>query len=164
MVQLTKGSAKTSQPPNVAPKKAGRKKGSAVPKTALADVQKCKQHRIDTHLQANNTRTNYAGHVQCGREWLASHFDNLSRSATSTKNMSKDSPALMLPLPAGVATDADDNVYDDPAFKDTFDSIPNGCSDKALALFMSLKGFHENLSKTTVESIRLAFKKLWELS
>ncbi|KAG2140603.1 hypothetical protein DEU56DRAFT_734911 [Suillus clintonianus] len=165
MVRLTKGSAKTSQPPNVAPKKAGRKKGSAVPKTALADVQKCKQHGIDTHLQANNTRTNYAGHVRRGREWLASHFDNLSRSATSTDNVSKDSPALsMLPLPAGVATDADDDIYDDPAFKDVFDSIPNGCSDKALALFMSLKGFHENLSKTTVESIRSAFKKLWELS
>ncbi|KAG2104313.1 uncharacterized protein F5147DRAFT_638301 [Suillus discolor] len=28
--------------------------------------------------------------------------------------------------------------------------------------FMSLKGFHENLSKNTVESIRAAFKKLWE--
>ncbi|KAG1723135.1 uncharacterized protein EDB91DRAFT_1087922 [Suillus paluster] len=35
---------------------------------------------------------------------------------------------------------------------------------KALAHLMSLKGFHENLSKTTVESIRSAFKKLWELS
>ncbi|KAG1723631.1 hypothetical protein EDB19DRAFT_1951960 [Suillus lakei] len=77
--------------------------------------------------------------------------------------MSKDSPALMLSLPAGVATDADDDVYDDPAFKDAFNSIPNRCSNKALALFMSLKGFHENLSKTTVESIHSAFKKLWEL-
>ncbi|KAG2131401.1 uncharacterized protein EDB93DRAFT_1108102 [Suillus bovinus] len=36
------------------------------------------------------------------------------------------------------------------------------CSDKALALFMSQKGFHENLSKNTVESICAAFKKLWE--
>ncbi|KIK32078.1 hypothetical protein CY34DRAFT_760908 [Suillus luteus UH-Slu-Lm8-n1] len=59
---------------------------------------------------------------------------------------------------------ADSDVYDDPAFKDAFDRIPNRCSDKALALYMSLKGFHENLSKTTVESIRSAFKKLWELS
>ncbi|KAG2029121.1 hypothetical protein BDR03DRAFT_1018871 [Suillus americanus] len=56
------------------------------------------------------------------------------------------------------------HVYEDPAFKDAFKSVPNRCSDKALALYMSLKGFHKNLSKTTVESIRSAFKKMWELS
>ncbi|KAG1855337.1 PIN domain-like protein [Suillus subalutaceus] len=55
-------------------------------------------------------------------------------------------------------------VYEDPAFKDAFETIPNRCSNKVLALYMSLKGFHENLSKTTVESIRSAFKKMWELS
>ncbi|KAG2094653.1 uncharacterized protein F5147DRAFT_657126 [Suillus discolor] len=51
-------------------------------------------------------------------------------------------------------------MYEDIAFKDAFESIPNRCSDKVLALYMSLKGFHKNLSKTTVESIRSAFKKI----
>ncbi|KAG1723917.1 uncharacterized protein EDB91DRAFT_1063111 [Suillus paluster] len=55
-------------------------------------------------------------------------------------------------------------MYEDPAFKDAFEDIPNRCSNKALALYMSLKGFHKNLSKTTIESIRSAFKKMWELS
>jgi hypothetical protein len=69
----------------------------------------------------------------------------------------------MLLLPASGEMHTDNDVYDDGTFKDVFDRIPNRCSDKALALYMSLKGFHENLSKTTVESIRSAFKKLWEL-
>ncbi|KAG1767407.1 hypothetical protein EDD22DRAFT_819284 [Suillus occidentalis] len=62
-------------------------------------------------------------------------------------------------LPASGEMHTDNDVYDDSAFKDAFDRIPNRCSDKALALYMSLKGFHENLSKTTVESIHSAFKK-----
>jgi hypothetical protein len=150
MVQLKKGSLKSPQLSNAIQKpKAGQKKVSAALKTrtALADVQRCKEHGIEIHLQAKNTRTNYAGHVRRGQEWLASHFDKPS------KNTSKDSDP------------PDDNdVYDDPAFKGAFSHIPNRCSDKALALYMSLKGFHENLSKTTVESIRAAFKKLWERS
>jgi hypothetical protein len=59
---------------------------------------------------------------------------------------------------------ADNDLYEDPAFKDAFKSVPNRCSNKVLMLYMSLKGFHKNLSKTMVESIHLAFKKMWELS
>ncbi|KAG1832589.1 hypothetical protein DFJ58DRAFT_671092 [Suillus subalutaceus] len=154
MARSKKGS-KASQLPDPAQKKAGRKKRTATTKTALADVKKCKELGIETHLQANNTRVNYAGHVRRGREWLASHFES---------PCSEDLLVPMPLLPANVETHADSDVYDDPAFKDAFDRIPNRCSDKALALYMSLKGFHENLSKTTVESIRSAFKKLWELS
>ncbi|KAG1870629.1 hypothetical protein DFJ58DRAFT_652909 [Suillus subalutaceus] len=154
MARSKKGS-KASQLPDPAQKKARRKKRTATTKTALADVKKWKELGIETHLQANNTRVNYAGHVRRGREWLASHFES---------PCSKDLLVLMPLLPANVETHADSDMYDDPAFKDAFDRIPNRCSDKALALYMSLKGFHENLSKTTVESIRSAFKKLWELS
>jgi hypothetical protein len=154
--------AKTPQSSIIVPKKAGQKKESATLKTAPADVQKCKQYGIETHLQENNTRSNYARHICRGWKWLVSHFDNLSKSAIS-KNTSKDSPTLMLSLPPSVAIDADNDVNDDPAFKDMFNRISNRCSDKALALFMSLKGFHENLSKMTVKSICLAFKKLWKL-
>ncbi|KAG1845309.1 hypothetical protein DFJ58DRAFT_730899 [Suillus subalutaceus] len=154
MARSKKGS-KASQLPDPAQKKAGRKKRTATTKTALADVKKCKELGIETHLQANNTRVNYAGHVRHGREWLASHFES---------PCSEDLLVPMPLLPANVETHADSDVYDDLAFKDAFDRIPNRCSDKALALYMSLKGFHENLSKTTVESIHSAFKKLWELS
>lgn len=164
MARLKKDSAKAPQLPDTAQKKAGRKTRSAAAKTALADVQKCKEHGIKTHLQANNTRTNYAGHVRRGREWLASHFETPSCSAVSETWRGDTSENSLILLPATAEIHADNDVYEDPAFKYAFESIPNRCSDKALALFMSLKGFHENLSKTTVESIRSAFKKLWELS
>jgi hypothetical protein len=168
MAPVKKGSAKAPQP-KAAQKKAGRRRrGSAAPKTALADIQKCKEHGIETHLQASKTRANYAGHVRRGREWLASHFDSdkLTRSTSAGSEAYEDGGLPVLkPLQLHTSLAAEDNdVYNDPAFKDAFDRIPNRCSDKALALFMSLKGFHENLSKTTVESIRAAFKKLWELS
>ncbi|KAI6141442.1 hypothetical protein BKA82DRAFT_3986196 [Pisolithus tinctorius] len=50
---------------------------------------------------------------------------------------------------------------DNPEFRTAFESTPNSCSDKALALYMTWKGFHENLGKSTVESIRAAFKDVW---
>ncbi|KAG2128935.1 uncharacterized protein EDB93DRAFT_1095770 [Suillus bovinus] len=145
MVHLKKSSPKAPQPPGTA-QKTRQKKTMVHTKTALSDVQKCKQNGIETHLQATNTQNNYAGHVRCGREWLESHFDHLESEFTVGEDVN------------------DSDMYNDPVFKDAFSHIPNRCSDKALALFMSLKGFHQNLSKTTVESIRLAFKEMWELS
>ncbi|KAG1888119.1 hypothetical protein F4604DRAFT_1674537 [Suillus subluteus] len=145
--------------------KAAWKKGSATPKAALADVQKCKDLGIETRLQANNTRANYAGHVRRGQQWLASYFKTPAISESERGDIASDN--LLIPMPSSPASfdmHSDNDVHDDPAFKDAFDRIPNRCSHKALALFMSLKGFHENLSKTTVESIRSAFKKMWDLS
>ncbi|KAG1847569.1 hypothetical protein F4604DRAFT_1935807 [Suillus subluteus] len=165
MVRLSKSSAKAPQSPNCTQKKAAWKKGSATPKAALADVQKCKDIGIETHLQANNTRANYAGHVQRGRQWLASYFKTPAISESERGDIASDD--LLIPMPSSpVSFDmhSDNDVHDDPAFKDAFDQIPNRCSHKVLALFMSLKGFHENLSKTTIESIRSAFKKMWDLS
>jgi len=45
----------------------------------------------------------------------------------------------------------------DPRVK--FDPIPNHCSDKALALFISWKCFHQNCGKSTSDGIYSAFKK-----
>ncbi|KAG1818969.1 uncharacterized protein BJ212DRAFT_1298270 [Suillus subaureus] len=160
MTQLKKDSAEAKQPSDPIHKKAGRKK-SAAEKMALADVQRCKEHSIKTHLQASNTRTNYARHVCHGREWLASHFESSTVSETWMDDIVEGS---LVPLLITAKIHADNDVYEDPAFKDAFENILNRCSDKVLALYMSLKGFHENLSKTTVESIHLAFKKMWELS
>ncbi|KAG1780203.1 hypothetical protein EV702DRAFT_1266678 [Suillus placidus] len=150
---------------NIVQKKPRRRKESAAPKSALADIQKCKELGIETHLQANKTRSSYAGHVRRGREWLASHFDAPSCSANEGDSSVPKEPSVqpVAPsVPSRVGDNPDSDVYADPAFKDAFGCMPNRCSDKALALFMSLKGFHENLSKNTVESIRAAFKKLWE--
>ncbi|KIK72806.1 hypothetical protein PAXRUDRAFT_836378 [Paxillus rubicundulus Ve08.2h10] len=51
---------------------------------------------------------------------------------------------------------------DNPAFAHASDRTPNQCSDKALTLFLTYKGFHQNLGKGTVEGIRAAFKYLWD--
>jgi hypothetical protein len=163
MTQLKKNSTEAKQLPDatVHNKPVHRKKRLAVEKTALVDIQRCKEHGIKTHLQASNTRTNYAGHVHRGREWLASHFEGSTVSETQRDDIVHGS---LVPLLTTDKINADNDVYEDPAFKDAFKSVPNRCSDKALALYMSLKGFHENLSKTTVESIHSAFKKMWELS
>ncbi|KAG1791700.1 uncharacterized protein HD556DRAFT_1309765 [Suillus plorans] len=121
-------------------------------------ASKCKELGIETHLQANKMRSSYAGHVHRGHEWLASHFDAPSCSADEGDCSVPKEPSVQ---PVAL-NNPDSNVYADPAFKDAFGCMPNRCLDKALALFMSLKGFHENLSKNTVKSIRAAFKKLWE--
>jgi hypothetical protein len=104
---------------------------------------------------------NYARHVHHGWEWLASHFESSTVSKTQIDDIPEGS---LVPLLMTAEIHADNDVIEDLAFKDAFENIPNRCSDKALALYMSLKRFHKNLSKTTVKSIHSAFKKMWELS
>ncbi|KIK11356.1 hypothetical protein PISMIDRAFT_74908, partial [Pisolithus microcarpus 441] len=53
-------------------------------------------------------------------------------------------------------------VYGDPDFKNAFERMPNQCSDKALALYLSWRGFQENCSQSTIDGIRAAFKLLWD--
>ncbi|KAG2054410.1 hypothetical protein BDR06DRAFT_971622 [Suillus hirtellus] len=157
MTWLKKNSTKDKQPLDTIHK---RKKRSAAEKTALADVQRCKEHGIKTHLQASNMRMNYAWHIHHGWEWLASHFESSTISETQRDDIFQGSLVLLLTT---TEITADNDMYEDLAFKDAFENIPNKCSDKALTLYMSLKVFHENLSKTTVKSICSAFKKMWEL-
>lgn len=54
------------------------------------------------------------------------------------------------------------DIYSDPSFQAAFDWVPNHCSDKAVALFLTFNGFHQNLGQSTVEGIRAAFKDLWD--
>ncbi|KAL4072631.1 hypothetical protein V8B97DRAFT_2023395 [Scleroderma yunnanense] len=70
----------------------------------------------------------YDGHICWGHEWLQSHTKSSSTIPTSIVN----------------------DIYNDPAFKDAFEKLPNHCSDKALALYL------------TVEGVHVAFKKLWD--
>ncbi|KAL4076527.1 hypothetical protein V8B97DRAFT_2021900 [Scleroderma yunnanense] len=90
------------------------------------------------HLQAEKMWKAYDGHVGQGCKWLQSH--------TSSGSC----------IPTSIVED----IYNDPGFKDAFEKVPNHCSDKALALYLSWRGFHENWSWSTVEGVHMAFKKL----
>ncbi|KIJ06860.1 hypothetical protein PAXINDRAFT_19939 [Paxillus involutus ATCC 200175] len=59
---------------------------------------------------------------------------------------------------------SEDDPYTDPMFQYAFSCTPNKCSDKALALFMTYKGFHEDLGQSMVKAIQAAFKDMWENS
>ncbi|KAL0957016.1 hypothetical protein HGRIS_003117 [Hohenbuehelia grisea] len=50
----------------------------------------------------------------------------------------------------------------DPEFVEAFNDKPNKYSDKALALFITFKIFHEQKKKATAETIHAAFKRLWK--
>ncbi|KAF9223300.1 hypothetical protein BS17DRAFT_808772 [Gyrodon lividus] len=90
------------------------------------------------------------GHVKQGREWLAEHFhtetDSNEQSAPDVANKQED----------------DSDPYRDPESPNAFSRIPNKMSDKALTLFLTYKGYHQNRSNGTVEGICAAFKDLWD--
>ena len=69
--------------------------------------------------------------------------------------------AWLSPKQALVSPDSQD-PYADPAFAGAFNSVPNMFSDKALALFLTYKGFHQDLRRTTVEGIQATFKDTWD--
>ncbi|KAL4067081.1 hypothetical protein V8B97DRAFT_2025365 [Scleroderma yunnanense] len=87
-----------------------------------------------THLWAAKTRATYARHVHQACKWLQGHFL--------------------------VEGHNDSEVYGDQIFKDTFECIPNQCLDKALALYLSWRGFQEHCSQSTINGIQAAFKML----
>ena len=49
-----------------------------------------------------------------------------------------------------------------PDFQEAFKDEPKECSGKALALYITFKCIHKNLSKSTAELIHAAMKKYWE--
>ncbi|KAI6016548.1 hypothetical protein EDC04DRAFT_2577386 [Pisolithus marmoratus] len=53
-------------------------------------------------------------------------------------------------------------VHSDPGFRNAFERMLNQCSDKALALYLSWRGFQENCSQSTIDGIWAAFKMLWD--
>ena len=139
--------AKKSPQPPESPQR--HRKRPSSPRTSLKVIEQLKEAGKETHLKATNTKKCYAGHVKRGREWLAEFFDG------STTPM--DLPWLS-PEQALVSPDSQD-PYADPAFARAFDSVPNKFSDKALSLFLTYKGFHQDLRRNTVEGIRAADRK-----
>ncbi|KAI6111260.1 hypothetical protein F5141DRAFT_1274775 [Pisolithus sp. B1] len=110
---------------------------------SLQVIHQIKEVGKQTHLRATKTRETYSRHIRQARSWLQSHF-----------------PAEGTPrIPAHTEDESD--IYADPGFKDAFGQVPNQCSDKALALYLSWRGFQEDCSQSTVDGIRAAFKMLW---
>ncbi|KAG2041203.1 hypothetical protein BDR03DRAFT_1007530 [Suillus americanus] len=83
-------------------------------------------------------RKNYNLYIDHGQKWLKVHA-----SATGCRDEESHN---------------DDAAYEDPTFRDALKQIPNQHSDKALALFISYKCFHENNSQSTCDGIQAAFK------
>lgn len=138
---------KAPQPPE-SPKKTRRKRPLSTSQS-LKVIEQLKEAGKEAHLKAKNTRKCYTGHVKRGREWLAEHFSANDRDSDKAEWSAPDDLA-------------GEDPYGDPEFAHAFDRTPNQCSDKALALFLTYKGFHQNLGKGTVEGIRAAFKNLWD--
>jgi hypothetical protein len=151
MGQARASTKKLPQPPE-SPKKVHKKRPPSSWKS-LKVIEQLKEAGKEAHLKARNTKKCYKGHVQRGREWLAQHFSK------SSVNGSEDSEQQPTP-------DSDDldekDPYADPIFPHAFDCSPNRRSDRALALFLTYKGFHQSLSKGTIEGVRAAFKDLWD--
>ncbi|KAL4081312.1 hypothetical protein V8B97DRAFT_2027566 [Scleroderma yunnanense] len=117
-----------------------KKKGRALPaakeQPTLHAAHQIKEAGKQTHLQAARTRATYGRHIHQGCVWLQSHFPVEGSQ------------------PPPNHTEEILDIYSDPCFKDAFDHTPNQCSDEALALYLSWRGFQENCSQT--------FKMWWD--
>ena len=137
------------------PKQSKAKKRSLLAKpggpATLAEVNSIQTRSKQDHGCAANTTKKYAKNVERARAWLHHYLQ---------PNGSVD------PLQKGIGNDigvvsADDSIYDDPEFRNALDDILNRYSDKALALFLSYKVFHENQGQQTCDGAYSAFKRLW---
>ncbi|KAL4071195.1 hypothetical protein V8B97DRAFT_2104394 [Scleroderma yunnanense] len=120
------------------PKSPSKRKTPSSENSSLEAIHHIKEVGKQAHLQAEKMQKAYDGHIHWGCKWLQSHTGSSST------------------IPASIVKD----IYNDPRFKDAFENIPNHYSDKALALYLSWRGFHENQSQSTVEGVHAAFKKL----
>ncbi|KAL4075031.1 hypothetical protein V8B97DRAFT_2022618 [Scleroderma yunnanense] len=111
------------------PESSGKRKMPSSENVTLEAIHCIKEVGKQAHLQAEKMWKAYDGHVDQGCKWLQSHTSSGSS------------------IPTSIVED----IYNDPGFKDTFEKVPNHCSDKALALYLSWRGFHENWSWSTVE-------------
>jgi hypothetical protein len=131
--------------------KAKKKRKDVTGDATLPAMQKAKEAGKKRHQNAANTTEKYAGHVKRGLEWLAGHF----KPKESVDDATQEEDTTLA---------EEECVYDDPSFKKAFDPKPNMHSDKALALYLSYKCFHQNLGQATAEGSYSAFKKYWENS
>ena len=144
-------SVKKAPQPSESPQKHRKRAPLGPPSKSLKAIEQLKEARKATRLKAANTRRNYAGHVKRGRTWLAQFFKD--GSSSESKELSWLTPDHVV---------GKDDPYTNPAFECAFDRTPNEFSDRALSLFLTYKGFHENPGKNTVDGIRAAFKDLWD--
>ncbi|KAI6011164.1 hypothetical protein EDC04DRAFT_2609980 [Pisolithus marmoratus] len=102
---------------------------------SLQTIHQIKEVGKQTHLQAMKTRETYSRHVHRACSWLQGHF-----------------PVEGTP-PILSHTREESEIYSDPGFKSAFEHMPNQCSDKVLALYLSWRGFQENCSQSTIDGI-----------
>jgi hypothetical protein len=134
--------------------RAKQKQSAITGDATLPAIHEAKEAGKKKHQNASNTTEKYDGHVKCGREWLFGHFKSKDLDAQATQAGDVDTSI----------GGKEESVYDDLAFRQAFESQPNQHSDKALALYLSYKCFHQNLGQSTAEGSHAAFKKLWENS
>ncbi|KAG2082120.1 uncharacterized protein F5147DRAFT_660578 [Suillus discolor] len=149
MVRTKPKSCKGPPSPHAAEASPRKRRKGAVPtgNTTLLAINKVKERAKQQHKHAKKTRENYNGYVERGQTWLKAHFAT-SRGAVA----SMDSETM------SISTDA----YEDPTFRDALERMPNQHSDKALALLISFKCFHENCGQSMCDGTYSAFKKFWE--
>ncbi|KAG1901248.1 uncharacterized protein F5891DRAFT_1144993 [Suillus fuscotomentosus] len=149
MVRTKPKSCKGPPSPHAAEASPRKRWKGAVPtgNTTLPAINKVKERAKQQHKHAKKTHENYNGYVERGQTWLKAHFTT-SRGAMA----SMDSETV------SISTDA----YEDPTFRDALERMPNQHSDKALALLISFKCFHENCGQSTCDGTYSAFKKFWE--
>lgn len=141
MGRTKKTSNKVLVHPSEASPKKRRKGAQPTGNTTLPVIDRIKERAKQQHKHANSTRKNYGSYVDRGQKWLKVHA-----SATG----------------CGDEESRNDDAYEDPTFRDALEQIPNQHSDKALALFISYKCFHENNGQSACDGIYAAFKKYWE--
>ncbi|KAG0694080.1 hypothetical protein DFH29DRAFT_1006668 [Suillus ampliporus] len=141
--------AKAPVPIAEASPKKRRKGAQPAESTTLPAINKIKEQAKHQHKHAQATRKSYDGYVMRGQQWLKTHFN-------SGSTRQQDGESLV------VAEDSD--AYEDPTFREALERIPNLYSDKALALLISYKCFHEDCGVSTCDGLSAAFKKLWEES
>lgn len=124
------------------------RKGTAT----LSTIRDLQDQEKSTHGKALNTSKKYAVYVKRGREWLEEHFDACDPG---------EDPLTTHADEIGTPPDGD-SPYDDPEFRNTFETIPNKYSDKALALFISYRCFQDGLGLSTADGAHAAFKHLWK--
>ncbi|KAI6019428.1 hypothetical protein BKA83DRAFT_4495450 [Pisolithus microcarpus] len=134
-----------SSRPSKKPKRRARA-STAKEQPSLHVVHQIKEAGKQTHLRAAKTRETYSRHVRQARSWLQGHFPL------------EGAPQIL------AHTEHESEIYSDPGFKNAFERVPNQCSDKALALYLSWRGFQENCSQSTIDGVRAAFKMLWDES
>jgi hypothetical protein len=141
MGRTKKTSDKVQVHPGAASPKKRRKGAQPAGNTTLPVIDKIKERVKQQHKHVNSTRKNYGSYVGRGQKWLKAHA-----SATGCRDEETH----------------DNNAYEDPTFRDTLEETPNRHSDKALALFISYKCFHEDNGQSTCDRIHAAFEKYWE--